>query len=89
MDFLTNYIVLVVMGICACVGFIIKHVVPGEGVNKFIPLVLGVLGVFLNMWSNAFAISPEILLGGLSSGLAATGCYEAVKNLFEAFSKKK
>ena len=41
---------------------------------------MGVLGVLLNTWLNGFTFTPEILLGGLASGLAATGAYEVVKN---------
>ena len=72
--------VVIVVAICLCVGYIIKHFV-GAVNNKFIPLILSVLGVVLNMWVNAWAISPEILLGGLASGLASSGAFEFVKGL--------
>jgi hypothetical protein len=87
MEFLKDYVVLVVLGICLCVGYIIKNFIPGDTVNKFIPLIMGVLGVLLNMWINAFALTPEIILGGLVSGLASTGLYEAFRNLIEKFGK--
>lgn len=87
MEFLKDYVVLVVLGICLCVGYIIKNFIPGDTVNKFIPLIMGGLGVFLNMWINAFALTPEIILGGLVSGLASTGLYEAFRNLIEKFGK--
>ena len=45
------------------------------------PLIMGVLGVGLNIWVNSFAFTPEILLGGLASGLASTGAFEAIRNL--------
>ena len=83
MDFLNDYIVLVVMGICVCVGFCIKHLIPTDNINKYIPTILAILGVALNLWNNAFAVTPGIVLGGLVSGLAATGCYEAVHNFFK------
>ena len=44
---------------------------------------MGVLGIGLNMWIN-LGVSPEIILGGLVSGLASTGLYEA----FRQFIKK-
>ena len=78
MEFLNDYIVLVVLGICLCVGYILKNLVPTDKVNKFIPLIVGVLGVVLNIWANGWAITPEVLLGGLASGLASTGTYEAI-----------
>jgi hypothetical protein len=79
MEFLNGYLVLIVVGICLCVGYVLKHLIPTDKVNKFIPLIMAVLGVVLNMWLNGFAISPEILLGGLASGLASTGLHQAFK----------
>lgn len=87
MEFLNDYIVLLVMGICLCVGYVVKNIIPGDKVNKFIPLIMGVLGVVLNAWMNAWAFTPEILLGGLASGLASTGAYEMFRNFIEARKK--
>ncbi len=80
-NFMNEYLVLVVLGICLCVGYIIKHMIPNDKINRYIPLIVGVLGVVLNSWLNAWVLSPEILLGGLASGLASTGLHEAYKNL--------
>jgi hypothetical protein len=44
---------------------------------------MGVLGVLLNIWVADGLITPEILLGGLASGLAATGAFEMVRNIAE------
>lgn len=79
-EFLMDYVVVVVLGICICVGYILKNVVPGDKVNRFIPLIMGALGVILNSWIN-LDFTPDILLGGLFSGLASTGLYETFKNL--------
>ena len=79
MEILQEYVVVVVVAICLAVGYIIKHFLPMD--NKWIPLIMGVLGVVLNCWVNAGAFSPEILLGGLASGLASTGAFELVRNL--------
>ena len=87
MDFLNDYIVLAVLGICLCVGYIIKNLIPGDGINKFIPLIMGCLGLFINLWVNSFVFTPEIILGGLASGLASTGLYELFRNFIEGFSK--
>lgn len=83
---LNGYIVALVLGICVCVGFILKNLVPTDKINKYIPLIMGVLGVLLNMWIN-WAITPEIILGGLISGLASTGMYEAFKNMISGGNK--
>lgn len=82
MDFLNDYLVLIVMGICLCVGYVIKNLIPGDKINKFIPLIMAVLGVGLNIWLN-FAFSPEILLGGLVSGLSSTGLHQVFKQFIE------
>ena len=89
MEFLNDYIVLLVVGICLCIGYVLKHLVPTDKVNKFIPLIVGVLGVLLNVWVNKFTFTPEILLGGLVSGLASTGMYELFRNFIEKFNKKE
>ena len=80
MEILSEYVVLVVLGICLATGYIIKNslsVIP----NKLIPLIMGILGVGLNVWLNAGLFSPQILLGGLASGLASTGAFEIIKNI--------
>ncbi len=83
MEFLNDYIVLIVMGICLCVGYVLKNVVPSQKVNKYIPLIMAVLGVFLNVWVSGFTFSPKILLGGLVSGLASTGMHQLFKKFIE------
>ena len=80
-EFLKEYLVLVVLGICLCVGYILKHLVPTEKINRFIPLIMGLLGVVLNLWLSGWVLTPQVLLGGLASGLAATGAHQAVTNL--------
>lgn len=80
MEFLNQYVILIIVGICYCLGYIIKHsitVIP----NKYIPLIMGIVGTFLNIWMNSWKFSPEILLGGLASGLASTGAFELVRNI--------
>lgn len=79
MEFLNDYLVLIVVGICLCVGYVMKHLIPSDKVNKFIPLTMMVLGVIINVWLNGFAFSPEILLGGMASGLASTGMHQMFK----------
>ena len=80
LSFLNDYLILIVVGVCLCVGYIIKASVSFIP-NKFIPLIMGVLGVILNVWLNSFAFTPEILLGGLFSGLASTGLHQLFRQL--------
>ena len=82
MEFLKDYMVFAVVGICLCVGYIIKKVIAKEVFDRFIPLVVGILGAGLNIWIN-MEISPEVILGGMVSGLASTGLYEAFKQFIK------
>lgn len=79
MEFMNDYMILIVVGICLCVGYVLKNLVPSDKVNRFIPLVMALLGVVINVWLNAFAFTPEILLAGMISGLASTGMHQAFK----------
>ena len=83
MEFLNSFSVPLIVGICLSVGYIIKNIVPTERVNKFIPLIMGVLGIAVSVWIS-LSFTPEVLLKGLVSGLASTGLYEA----FHQFIKK-
>ena len=78
-EFLKEYLVLVVLGICLCAGYILKHLGHTQKINRFIPLIMGVLGGGLNLWLSGWVLTPQVLLGGLASGLAATGGHQAAK----------
>lgn len=80
MEFLADFAVPMIVGICLCIGYIIKNIIPDDKINRFIPLIMGVLGVALNIWIGK-SFTAEILLGGLFSGLASTGLYEMFRNL--------
>ena len=84
MEFLTTFYMPIVVGVCVCVGYILKNLIPTDKINKFIPLIMGALGIGISVWLH-LAFTPEILLGGLVSGLASTGLYEA----FRQFITKK
>lgn len=83
MDFLTEYSVPVIVGICLCVGFILKNVITTDKINKFIPLIVTVIGVVVNAWLNAWTVTPDILLSGMFSGLASTGMHQLFKQFIE------
>lgn len=77
---LMNYINIIVLGICLCVGYVIKNsldFIP----NKYIPLIMLILGTVLNVIFNLPNITGEVVLVGMISGLASTGLYEMFKNL--------
>lgn len=81
-EIFSNNVVLIVLGICLCAGYIIKHLVPGTKINRFIPLIMGMLGLGINVWINS-SFTPEVVLGGLISGLASTGSHQAITQIFK------
>ena len=85
LTFLTDYAVPIIIGICLCVGYILKNLVTTDRINKFIPLIMGVLGIILNIWLN-MNFTPEILLAGMFSGLSSTGLHQLFTQLI---SKEK
>ena len=78
--FLNDYFVLVIVGICLCVGYVIKTsitIIP----NKYIPLIMLILGTTISVLTNLDNITSAIILQGMVSGLASTGLYETFRNL--------
>ena len=84
-SFLNDYLVLVVVGICLCLGYIIKQSLTFIQ-NKYIPLIMAIVGIILNVWLSGY-MDIEILLGGMFSGLASTGFYELFRNFIEKVEK--
>lgn len=83
MEFLKDYFEFIIIGICLCVGYIIKNILPGDKINRYIPLIMGTIGLVLAFWLNRFVFTPEVLLGGLVSGLASTGLHQTFKIFIE------
>lgn len=79
--FLNEYFIPVIVGICLCIGYVIKTSIPKVD-NSLIPMILSILGLLINIWIN-HAINPSIALGGLFSGLASTGLHQLFKNLIK------
>ena len=78
---LNEYLVIIVLGICLCVGYVIKHsldFIP----NKYIPLIMLILGTITNVLINLnTGINASVILGGMLSGLASTGLHQAFRRL--------
>ena len=82
LSFITEFAVPIIVGICLCVGYVLKNFIPTDAINKYIPAIMGVLGIVLNIWIN-MDFTPEILLGGLFSGLASTGLHQGFKQFIK------
>lgn len=77
---LTEYFTLVVVVACLVVGYLIKtsfSFIP----NKYIPVVLAVLGAVLN--PIAVGVSLDSVVYGALMGLASTGLHQAFKQYIE------
>ncbi|CAK7012516.1 MAG: hypothetical protein ENTB_04899 [Enterocloster aldenensis] len=81
LSFFGNYTVVVIVGICLITGYIAKKWVKDLD-NKYIPTMVALLGVALNIWIMG-GVSPDIILTGAFSGLASTGLHQAFKQLIE------
>lgn len=87
--FLMDYVNLLTLGICLCIGFAIKYAKLFDRLgNQYIPLVMLVLGTITNILINYPGINATVVLGGMISGLASTGLYEMMRNLLDKDGKK-
>ena len=82
MEFLNDFTIPVIVGVCLCVGYIVKRWVKDVD-NKFIPTLCAVLGVVVALWMNWGNITPEVILSGMVSGLASTGLHQAFTQLID------
>ena len=75
---LADYVDTMILAVCLGFGYIIKHSIS-KIPNNWIPLILGITGILLNVWT-CQSFTLRVLLTGLCSGLAATGAFELVRN---------
>lgn len=78
-SFVTNYISPIILIACLGVGYTL-HTLNNKILNSFIPIISATLGIFAAIWSLGKFDLPTIVTG-MISGLAATGMYEAFKNI--------
>lgn len=81
-----EYIVYIIVGICLCVGYVIKHsldFIP----NKYIPLIMLCLGTFINVLINLNNVTATVIFAGMFSGLVSTGLHQVFKNFIEKGEK--
>ena len=81
---------ILVLGLC--VGYIVKNLIPNDSVNRFIPLIVGVVGLVAGVVSAITTGTPitlELIVGAILSGLSSTAVYEQFKNLMSEAKKGK
>lgn len=86
MEIFATYIVPVIVGLCLIVGYLIKNFTGAD--NRYIPVVVAVLGIALAIWMNWPAVTPEVILGGAVSGLASTGMHQMFKQWIDNGGKE-
>ena len=83
---IADYFSPIILIACLCVGYVIKAVGKNEKINRFIPLIVMVLGLGLNVWFEG-TITLPVVVAGMVSGLASTGLYELVDTTILNISK--
>lgn len=81
---LAQYLEMIVVLGCLCLGYIIKTTftkVP----NNYIPAILGVVGIIINVLVNGLSVETVIL--GCFMGLAATGLHQTFVQFIEKIGK--
>jgi hypothetical protein len=81
LSFLQTFCIPTIVGICLCVGYVIKSsldFIP----NKYIPLIMLILGLGLNIFLNK-VVTVDVILAGMFSGISSTGVHQMFKNLLE------
>lgn len=81
LQFLQDLYIPIVMVICLCVGYVLKHWIKDVD-DRVIPTVLAVLGAVCAC-INAWDISLDLIGAGAVTGLASTGLHQLFKQLVE------
>ena len=81
LEFIKELYVPIVMAICLCVGYILKHWTKDID-NRVIPTVLAVLGAVCAC-IHLKEITLEAIAAGAVTGLASTGVHQIFKQIIE------
>ena len=80
LEFIVDLYIPTIMVICLCVGFVWKRFLPAD--NKFIPLILMILGAVLACIYNK-GIALDHVAAGMVTGLASVGLHQIFKQLID------
>ncbi len=81
---ISTYLMPSVVILCLCVGYVVKNLVPSESVNRFIPLIVAVVGLVAGVGSaiaTGAGVTLDLVVGSIVSGLASSGLYDGFKNI--------
>ena len=82
MGIIQDFAIVPVAAFCFIVGWLTKNIWEGFP-NKFIPLLLLPLGVVGVLWLNAWAVTPETIMAGISSAALAVYAHQTGKHIAE------
>lgn len=74
MDFLNPWLCPAIVAFCLVLGYIFKCLSFTD--NRFVPLVVCLVGIALSVWINWPSVTLDVVLSGALSGLSSTGLYE-------------
>lgn len=77
----TQYVVPIIVAFCMCVGYVIKTSLDFID-NKYIPIIMLILGMILNVLLNR-NLSADTFMVGAISGLASIGTHQTGKCLLK------
>lgn len=80
LSFITEMYIPVIVVVCLCVGYVYKKFFPTD--DKFIPLILLILGAVLGVVVNN-EITIQSIAAGMVSGLGSVGLHQLFKQLIE------
>lgn len=80
MSIVEQYAIIPVAAVCWMVGWLLKHVWEGFP-NRYIPVAILPIGIVSVLWINAWAVTPETILGGVCSAAAAVWLHQVGKQL--------
>ena len=79
LSIITTYISPLILIACLGVGYAL-HTLNNKILNSFIPIISAIVGIGTAVWSSN-TLDLSTVVTGMISGLAATGMYEAFKNM--------
>lgn len=75
MEIIQDLMLPIVLVGCFCVGYVVKNFMPND--NKWIPLIVMIVGIVLACWINK-SIDPTTVIAGAISGIASTGAHQLI-----------
>lgn len=73
-----GYLVVEIMLLCLCTGFVIKHLIPTDTINRYIPFILSAVGIVSNIYLK-HTVDVTTIISGFISALTSIGMYESFR----------